>query len=74
LIAAHHGWGRPHFPERAFDRCSIIRSRRVALQSAQRFGRLQRELGPWYLAYLETVFRCADRIASCGVLEQNINA
>jgi CRISPR-associated endonuclease/helicase Cas3 len=73
LIAAHHGWGRPHFTEKTFDKESVNRSKKAAIASAQRFGRLQAKLGPWVLAYLETVFRCADWIASEG-LEQNVNA
>ena len=64
LIAAHHGWARPHFPSRAFDKSAYFRSEPAALECARRFGRLQRIHGPWRLAYLEAVFHSADAIAS----------
>jgi CRISPR-associated endonuclease/helicase Cas3 len=65
LIAAHHGWARPHFEPRAFDS-----SRRTAdndqvfAEVARRFGRLQRKYGRWGLAWLESLVRCADIAAS----------
>lgn len=74
LVAAHHGWGRPHFPDRAFDREACRRSRPAALDCARRFGRLQRQYGAWGLAYLEAVFRAADAIASANAPELPVNA
>lgn len=66
LIAAHHGYGRPHFPpERAFDPqtphpiwCSFPGS------VSHRFGKLQATYGRWGLAYLESLIRAADIEAS----------
>lgn len=77
LIAAHHGHGRPHFDEDAYDnegpRDPTSRQRRrpttrqneeVAVQTVQRFGRLQQRFGRWGLAWLESLLRCADALAS----------
>jgi CRISPR-associated endonuclease/helicase Cas3 len=65
LIAAHHGYARPHFPERAFDHdLPKPRSRQVAHEAMLRFNRLQRQYGWWQLAYLEAVLKAADAMAS----------
>jgi CRISPR-associated endonuclease/helicase Cas3 len=69
LIAAHHGWARPHFPDRAYDKMACHRSERAALQSARRFGRLHQSYGAWRLAYLEAIFHSADAIASANTPE-----
>jgi CRISPR-associated endonuclease/helicase Cas3 len=69
LIAAHHGWARPHFPDRAYDKIACHRSRRAALESARRFGRLHQRYGAWHLAYLEAIFHSADAIASASMPE-----
>ncbi len=69
LIASHHGWARPHFPERAFDKQGYRVSRQIAIETARRFARLQRQHGAWRLAYLETLFRSADAIVSSGATE-----
>ncbi len=66
LIAAHHGRARPHFPsDEAFD---PDYSDEVAAQIARgvprRFARLQRKYGWWGLAYLESLVRAADALAS----------
>jgi len=74
LIAAHHGWSRPHFPEHTFDKEACRRSESAALECARRFGRLQQRLGAWGLAYLEAVFRSADAIASVDTPEMPANA
>jgi CRISPR-associated endonuclease/helicase Cas3 len=66
LIAAHHGRARPHFPleeahdpERPCSRCV-----EVAAEVPRRFARLQRKYGRWGLAYLESLVRAADKLAS----------
>lgn len=66
LIAAHHGRARPHFPpgevfdpNRPEDMCEEI-----ADEIPRRFARLQREYGRWGLAYLESLVRAADALAS----------
>ena len=69
LIAVHHGRGRPHFPEdESFD---PEYPAAVALEAARevprRFARLQRQYGRWGLAYLESLVRAADALASQGV-------
>jgi CRISPR-associated endonuclease/helicase Cas3 len=66
LIAAHHGRARPHFPEpEAFDpeRPESV-GRELANEVPQRFARLQRRYGRWGLAWLESLVRAADVIAS----------
>lgn len=66
LIAAHHGRGRPHFPTtEAFDPEPKGRDvRGMAASVPQRFARLQRKYGRWGLAYLESLVRAADVLAS----------
>ncbi|MBI3207803.1 MAG: type I-U CRISPR-associated helicase/endonuclease Cas3 [Candidatus Solibacter usitatus] len=66
LVAAHHGFARPHFPDFAYDKTAVRRSAKIALESARRFSRLQRHYGAWGLAYLETIFRAADAIVSAA--------
>jgi CRISPR-associated endonuclease/helicase Cas3 len=68
LVAAHHGRARPHFPAAEVfdfnhsDRDSIA----LARQIPERFARLQRKYGRWGLAYLESLVRTADALASPG--------
>ncbi len=65
LIAAHHGYARPHFPERAFDRNQPKpENQRIAHDVMLRFNHLQRKYGWWQLAYLEAVLKAADAMAS----------
>ena len=65
LIAAHHGYARPHFPSEAFDRSQPTAvSGKIAEEAMQRFDRLQRKYGWWQLAYLEAVLKAADALAS----------
>lgn len=69
LIAAHHGRGRPHYPaEEAFDPepkgQTAEEIAAVAAAVPRRFARLQRKYGRWGLAYLESLVRAADVLAS----------
>lgn len=77
LVAAHHGWARPHFERRAFDHRGPVDpstgNRRsptteeneiCAIEVLQRFARLQQRFGRWGLAWLESLLRCADIGAS----------
>lgn len=68
LIAAHHGRGRPHFPnEEAFDpepKGKDMPS--IAFEVPRRFARLQKKYGRWGLAYLESLLRAADYAASAN--------
>ena len=68
FIAAHHGRARPHFPaDEAFDPDRAEDSAaEIARDTPRRFGRLQRKYGRWGLAYLESLARAADALASQG--------
>jgi len=74
MIAAHHGWSRPHFPERAYDRRQVLLSRDAATESMQRFGRLLTRFNPWEEAFLESLLRAADAIGSLQESELPANA
>ena len=66
LIAAHHGRARPHFPDdEVFDpNHSETNALAIAIETPRRFARLQRKYGRWGLAYLESLVRAADVLAS----------
>jgi len=66
LIAAHHGYARPHFPtERSIDpERPQSQADEQALETPRRFARLQRKYGRWGLAYVESLLRAADWAAS----------
>ena len=66
LVAAHHGRARPHFPaEETFDPGGNGEdAAALAGEIPQRFARLQRKYGRWGLAYLESLVRAADILAS----------
>lgn len=66
LIAAHHGRARPHFPESgAFDhKWPETTSAGISREVPRRFALLQRKYGRWGLAYLESLVRAADIMAS----------
>lgn len=60
LIAAHHGYARPDFPGRAWDRDHPAESHHECLSQLKRFAAMQREYGWWGLAYLEALLKTAD--------------
>lgn len=66
LIAAHHGRARPHFP--ANERFDHDRPEEevaaIVAGIPGRFACLQRRYGRWGLAYLESLVRAADIMAS----------
>jgi len=61
LIAAHHGYARPGFPERAYDRTVAFGRNETAARSVlTRFAELQARFGWWQLAWLEALVKAAD--------------
>lgn len=65
LIAAHHGWARPHFEGNACDNTHTTgESEEATAEAMRRFARLQQRFGRWGLAWLEALVRCADIAAS----------
>ncbi len=70
LIAAHHGRARPHFELDAWDneRYATSDNEEEAYEVMRRYERLQRRFGRWGLAWLESLVRCADVIASRQVV------
>ena len=64
LIAAHHGYARPLLMATGCERAPEAAFAREVADIALRFARLQRRLGPWKLAWWETLLRSADQRAS----------
>jgi CRISPR-associated endonuclease/helicase Cas3 len=66
LIAAHHGRARPHFPiEESFDpELKDADVAEIVKEVPLRFNRLQQKHGRWGLAWLESLLRAADWLAS----------
>ena len=64
MIAAHHGHARPANGIDGCDRLPPTAAARRAYEIGQRFARLQREWGPWGLAWWEALLRSADQRAS----------
>jgi CRISPR-associated endonuclease/helicase Cas3 len=65
LIAAHHGWARPHFERNAWDNTrTTAENENAAAEAMRRFAQLQQRFGRWGLAWLESLVRCADIAAS----------
>jgi len=66
LIAAHHGRARPHFDGNAYDieQQTTEANEEAAREVMRRFGRVQQRFGRWGLAWLESLLRCADALAS----------
>lgn len=62
LIAVHHGFGRPHFPNPYDPEKNEVE--RLASEVPKRFARLQQKYGRWGLAYVESLLRAADWAAS----------
>jgi CRISPR-associated endonuclease/helicase Cas3 len=65
LIAAHHGWSRPHFEPGAWDpEANDENNSTQSAEAMRRFMRLQRRFGRWGLAWLEALVRAADYAAT----------
>jgi len=69
LIAAHHGYARPHFPAQTTidPNHPQFMCDEAATEVLRRFARMQRRYGRWGLAYLESLLRAADWAVSAGV-------
>jgi hypothetical protein len=65
LVPSHHGHLRPWISDSGFAP-EVGKQQQCALrtQSAERFARLQHELGPWRLAFLEGLVKAADVASS----------
>jgi CRISPR-associated endonuclease/helicase Cas3 len=64
LIAAHHGHARPVITTSGCEDAPPSMLEQRAREIALRFFRLQRQWGPWGLAWLEALLRSADQLAS----------
>ena len=64
LIAAHHGHARPAIGVGGYDDLPPSEAEACAHTMALRFARLQRQWGPWGLAWWEALLRAADQAAS----------
>jgi CRISPR-associated endonuclease/helicase Cas3 len=75
LIAAHHGWSRPHFKSNAWDPdVSDEDNSAAAAEAMRRFARLQRRFGRWGLAWLEALVRAADYAATKRLAQEAANS
>ena len=63
LIAVHHAGARPTWCGTR-DLAPVNRNEDAVLEAMNRFGSLQSEYGWWGLAYLEAIFKSADRYVS----------
>ena len=63
LVAAHHGRARPIIPRNGCDEPPSVLEER-AFDVMLRFARLQKQWGPWGLAWWEALLRAADQQAS----------
>ena len=65
MIATHHGWARPHFERKAFPpETDAATQDRIARETMLRYSSLQERFGWWRLAWLESLLRRADGMAS----------
>ena len=64
LIGAHHGRARPAIGIDGCDRLPPTAAAHRAREIGRRFARLQRQWGPWGLAWWEALLRAADQRAS----------
>jgi len=64
LIAAHHGFARPIIGATGCEARPPSALEDKVAEIALRFERLQQRVGPWGLAWLETLLRAADQQAS----------
>ncbi len=70
LMAAHHGHARPTISVEGCDSLPPTAAAARAHEIALRFARLQRQWGPWGLAWWEALLRAADQRASKALVER----
>lgn len=68
LIAAHHGHARPGFPrpEQWDAALPDAEAERIAREVEVRFAACHEHIGPWALAWLESLVKAADARVSAG--------
>ena len=64
LVAAHHGFARPIIETRGCEDAPPSAHQERAREVTLRFARLQKQWGPWGLAWWEALLRAADVQAS----------
>lgn len=64
LVAAHHGHARPGFRVEAMGPVVTAEAKRVLSETPARFAKLQAQYGWWALAWLESLVKAADVLAS----------
>jgi CRISPR-associated endonuclease/helicase Cas3 len=65
LVGVHHGNLRPSLKDAGLTPgYEVGKQNPLRLQAAERFVRLQKQIGPWRLAYLEALLKTADALAS----------
>ena len=76
LIAAHHGFARPGFgdPRQWDPNLPITTARALASATERRYAELQYHFGPWALAWLEALVKCADARVSSGLTSGSSDA
>jgi len=61
LVGVHHGHLRPSIIDDGLNpEFEAGKQNPLRLEAAERFARLQRQLGRWRLAYLEALLKTAD--------------
>ena len=71
LIASHHGYARPGIRTHGCEQAPPSLLQRKAGEVARRFAQLQKQYGPWGLAWREAILRAADRRASKELEERD---
>ena len=64
LVASHHGFARPLIGTKGCEDLPPSALEELACEVARRFARLQKQWGPWGLAWWESLLRASDQQAS----------
>ncbi len=71
LVGVHHGHLRPSIADAGLTPgFEVEKQNPLRLEAAERFIRLQRQLGRWRLAYLEALLKTADAEGSRVITEE----